>query len=673
MSSIVISSQTQLDAAMSKATGGETFLLAAGSYNLKLYNKSFSSPVTVTSLDSGNPARIGATTLSNVSNLTLKNLELGFSLPAGAQTEGPSMVKATGGGNIVVDGCYIHGSLDNNPSNDGFGVWFNSVDGVTVTNNKFEQLGRGGQFFGVSNLTVSNNDVREIRTDGFDFSGVDHVAIEKNYFTNFRPVSGDHPDAIQFQTAGSTSSSTDVVIRNNVIETGSGGGMQGIFMRDEAGTLPYKRVSIENNIVIGKNMPNGITVSHGENVTLRNNTVISPTDDANPVWIRIESVTGLNASGNVADSGGQKTPKEAFSTYQMSLLTSGNLPRLTASQFIVSGIGYQLASVAGGIVSPTPTPTPTVTPTPTPTPTPTQTVVAKPTPTPTPVAAPTPTPTSTSSSTGGTVIKSQAELDAAMANAKGGETFLLATGDYYLKLSNKAYASNVTVTSQNTGAPATLVFTKLTSVSNLTFKSVDLGRPATTADHMVRITGGSNLTFDSVHVHGSLDGNRYNDGVGIIADTGAKNIRIVNSEFEQLNKAGAFTNVSGLTLSGNNVHDIRASSPFSFSGVTNLVQSSTATSQTLAKTAIADTSFAQTSFAPASLSETLALSEPTPTPAPTPTVLPTAASIFLPTITIPKPAGLTSTVQKTVKSAAEVTLSSSIISRQSYFQLVAVQ
>jgi hypothetical protein len=256
-----------------------------------------------------------------------------------------------------------------------------------------------------------------------------------------------------------------------------------------------------------------------------------------------------------------------------------------------------------------------------------------------------------------------------LANAKGGETFLLATGKYSVKLAYKNFASNVTVTSLDTSNPATIDYMKLSYSSNLTFRSVDIGRAATTAEHMVRIMGGSNLTFDQVHVHGSLDGDARNDGNGFVVDTGAKNIRITNSEFEQLNKAGIFSNINGLTLAGNNIHNVVSTTPFSISStVTNLVQSTTAvTSQTLQKVAIADATYS--AFAPTSLSDTLALSEPVTTKTTAP--LSSAASVFTPLSTTKQAASLASTTQKTVKTAAQVTLSSSAFSQQSYFQLAA--
>jgi hypothetical protein len=271
------------------------------------------------------------------------------------------------------------------------------------------------------------------------------------------------------------------------------------------------------------------------------------------------------------------------------------------------------------------------------------------------------------------VIRTQKELDAAIANAKGGETFQLAAGTYSASIYNKSYSSKVTFTSLDASNPATLSYTKISGSSNIIFKSLDLGRPATTSDHMVRIMGGSNITFDSVHVHGSLDGYSRNDGLGFIVDGGAKNISIVNSEMEQLSWAGYFKDVNGLTLAGNNVHDIRNSALYTFSGVTNLVQTSTSvTSQSLAKVSVSSTSLADatTSFAPASLSDTLAATDVTTTQSKT--AVSSSASVFTPTQSLKQAATLTANKSRTSTSAANVTLSTSL-TRQSFYQLAVGQ
>jgi len=250
MSTISISNQSQLDAALSKTVAGDVLVVAAGDYSLTLSNKNFSTPITIVSANSSSPARFGNVKLTDVSGVTLKGLDIGRSLGSG-NAEATWMATITRGTNITLDGNHFHGSMDGDPRNDGIGLKFSASSNIKVINNEFEQLGRGGQFFGVTNLTVSNNDVHDIRSDGFDFSTIIGGVISGNKFTNFRRNSADHPDAIQFQTAGASQGSSNLTISNNVMLTGSGDGFQGIFLRDETGSLPYQNVTIENNFVMG--------------------------------------------------------------------------------------------------------------------------------------------------------------------------------------------------------------------------------------------------------------------------------------------------------------------------------------------------------------------------------------------------------------------------------------
>ena len=333
---MLASNQSELDRLLASARGGETIYVAPGSYSLTVQNRVFTDNVTIVSADPTKPAHFSAVKLTSVTNITLEDLDIGRAAPAGA-TESTFMVKATGS-NITLDGNYIHGSLDNNASNDGIGIKASGFN-ITVENNEFEQLGRAGQFGDIDGLVIKSNSVHDMRSDGFDFNEIRNALIEGNEFYNFHRTSTDHPDAIQFYTAGTDEATTDVVIRDNVIRASNGVGMQGIFLANEI-DLPYQRITIENNFILGTNMANGIYVSDADGVLIKDNTVISPTDDANPVWISLKNVTDLHRSGNIADSGGQKTPEQVFSSSQLALLKTANLASLTPGDFLVSGYGY---------------------------------------------------------------------------------------------------------------------------------------------------------------------------------------------------------------------------------------------------------------------------------------------------------------------------------------------
>ena len=58
---------------------------------------------------------------------------------------------------------------------------------ITIDGNEFYNFARGGVFSGVTNLTVSNNEIYEIRSDGLDFADVDKVLIQDNYIHDFKP------------------------------------------------------------------------------------------------------------------------------------------------------------------------------------------------------------------------------------------------------------------------------------------------------------------------------------------------------------------------------------------------------------------------------------------------------------------------------------------------------
>ena len=67
---------------------------------------------------------------------------------------------------------------------------------------------------------------------------------------------------IQFWTSGTTSPSTNIVIRGNILDSGDGGWTQSIFMRNEmvdtggAGdAMFYQNILIEDNVIYNAFIP----------------------------------------------------------------------------------------------------------------------------------------------------------------------------------------------------------------------------------------------------------------------------------------------------------------------------------------------------------------------------------------------------------------------------------
>lgn len=406
MATINVASASALALAIANAQGGDVIVLAPGDYdNIKIANKTFSAPVTIVSANGADAAHFDRLLVSNVSNLIFKQLDIGGA-PVSTDTS-PYLADVMSSSNITFDSVHFHGTMDNDPTGDKSGLSIRSSNSVKVLNSEFEQLYRGAWVQRSNNVDVVGNSFHDMRSEGIDLSAVTHVLLDGNKFTNFYRALDMHSDAIQFWTTNETTPSTDIIIRNNEITQGSGTAMQGIFMRDESGVLPYERVLIENNILYESGYANGFTVIGGKSITMTNNTVISKAGDSYTTKIRLENVVGATITGNVTDQFAElgtnsgiiydKNLILSLSSSSLSLLTDiygGSTA--TIKGLILSGYGYQLpVSSTDTATAPIPEPVPTA-----PTPVivvPTTTTDTTTTPLPTPAPAPAPTPTTDTS------------------------------------------------------------------------------------------------------------------------------------------------------------------------------------------------------------------------------------------------------------------------------------
>jgi uncharacterized coiled-coil protein SlyX len=179
-----------------------------------------------------------------------------------------------------------------------YGVSVRGGADVTVEGSTFKNLGRGMAIGGVNKVRVLGNTVSDMRSDGFDFAAVTDVKILDNRLRNFFPVSTDHPDAIQFFTSGTTTPSTDIEIARNLIEIGEGKGTQGIFLRDQVGTLPYERVTIRDNLILGTGW-SAIRTQGVKALTLTGNELVTYVGGLN-TYILIQGGNGVVAERNRA-------------------------------------------------------------------------------------------------------------------------------------------------------------------------------------------------------------------------------------------------------------------------------------------------------------------------------------------------------------------------------------
>lgn len=292
-----VTSSAELMSAMSalaSATAGTTILLAPGNYgDLRLNAKygqpwaQFSGEVTIKSADAAHPATFSSVGLTGVSNLTFDGVKFDYTAAAGA-LDYIRPFNINGSSNITIENSTFDGDLAHGTGTPidgygtGWGLFVSNSSHVTVDNNDFFNWVRAALFSGVDNLTVEGNNVHDNRMDGLTFAQVSHVLIENNFIHDFRtdPANGDHPDMIQFWTAGTTRPSTDITIQGNFLDSGSGAWTQSIFMRNElvdqgkAGLeMYYQNVTIENNVIYNAHT-HGITVGETVGLTIQNNTIL---------------------------------------------------------------------------------------------------------------------------------------------------------------------------------------------------------------------------------------------------------------------------------------------------------------------------------------------------------------------------------------------------------------
>jgi Ca2+-binding RTX toxin-like protein len=175
--------------------------------------------------------------------------------------------------------------LNGTPSDDLTGLLIRKSSDVSVANSEFHELWNGIAFLDSDHVLIQNNKFHDIRTDGVRGGGTSDIKILNNSFTDFYPVAGDHPDAIQFWTTNTTASARNIEVSGNVYTRGNGGIVQGIFFRDQVGNLPFENVTISNNLVVG-GMYNGIAVLGATNLKISGNTVAAFGDQDS--WIRVE-------------------------------------------------------------------------------------------------------------------------------------------------------------------------------------------------------------------------------------------------------------------------------------------------------------------------------------------------------------------------------------------------
>lgn len=154
--------------------------------------------------------------------------------------------------------------------------------------------------------------------------------------------------------------------------------------------------------------------------------------------------------------------------------------------------------------------------------------------------------------TGTTVVTSTAELVSAALSAEGGELILLASGNYGNTTINGAVPTSTVTIAEAPGATATFNQLTVKFSDNLSFDGFEIGHTSYTDsnEYALFLWNADDVQLRNMSIHGSLDGNSWNDarGIRLLNSTG---ILIDSSTITDVKNGLALEKSSNVVFSNN--------------------------------------------------------------------------------------------------------------------------
>jgi hypothetical protein len=276
MTTTTVSNYATLLAALKTSKGGDTIALAPGAYPMQtiLNVNPQGGVVTITSSDPTQKAILQGLKVATCSNLVFTGLEL-TTIAANGQPVDPYFAfRVSGLTNVTFENNDIHGDPTLAPGSQTSGFYVNGGQ-ASFVGNSFYDMNAAINVLHADGVNITGNKFYNLSKGGVEMGGTINVTIAKNLFYDFQVSLGTHADGIQLFTAGTTVAGKNISITDNLIYRGNGDGLQGIFIQDEVGTLPYDTVTISGNSVIG-GLWNSIYLEHASGpVNILNNYVVS--------------------------------------------------------------------------------------------------------------------------------------------------------------------------------------------------------------------------------------------------------------------------------------------------------------------------------------------------------------------------------------------------------------
>lgn len=299
----IVRNDAELESALKVYNDLTVLLVAPGRYNrLTIIDVNPVRQITIKAQDELNPPQFSAMLISKSSKIFLKKITI-FRNRSPSEQPYTKIAQIMGSSDINVDGAYIHGSLDGNPSNDMQGLYIRESKSISITNSKFEENTVAVFVDRSDAVNISNSEFVHLGRDAIDLAGSGNITISDNIMHAFILTPGEHPDGIQAWTANQDTGVHDVKIINNLIHGDPSGRIQGVFLADERRLAKlgrgHRNIQIDRNIVAYP-LWNGIFLDSPQNVRLSQNRVLNgpggPPVPGGPVfpWISVGVDTVLD-------------------------------------------------------------------------------------------------------------------------------------------------------------------------------------------------------------------------------------------------------------------------------------------------------------------------------------------------------------------------------------------
>ena len=318
-----IKTDAELTSAVHLAKSGAVLTLAPGArFGLHIFRKVAASNITIKSADPARPAVFAGLSFHDISGVKLRNLRF----------EGPVVhmhykLLFERCRNVDLEGLAFIGDATTYDEPTHSAAMIRWTKSARIHGNQFSRFNAGLTMLTVSDVEVSDNSFADMRVDGIRGGGISNAIIRRNQAVNFHPYPDDHPDGIQLWTTNETVAARNILIEDNLVVRGTGGAIQGIFIRDEVGTLPYQNLTLRGNLVVGA-LYNGITAMGIDKAVIDGNIVLPNPDQAS--WIRIEMARNTIMTNNRA---GAYITKGQIKQSKSSLINATSKPAKTIRQW----------------------------------------------------------------------------------------------------------------------------------------------------------------------------------------------------------------------------------------------------------------------------------------------------------------------------------------------------